>query len=395
MLFPLPLSQLNAEHIRQFCQSFPEDLRVEYKQELSESVRNKIPAIVSSFANSFGGILLVGVKTDRGSVVPPVAGYVKPKEELRLTVENICLQNLNPPIVPRIQEVPSDVAGLTFLVVEVDESPLAPHAIENSRKIYVRTGDGNTPYDLADISTIDRLLQRRKQISAEWDVFTKASEMLFKPQFNRMVPKLRTLVGPNYPASEVTDRERLFQFVNQFSYNGGRLNQNAYRDPAGVCGIRVGSDSERSVMRGVTRGQFYFCQELRPHVIHAIVEGREQDIRIYPFAWVAHIMHRSLRFTADFFRSIRYSGEIKIESSLYGVQGASFTVDNNFFESLSSFVSDIPAKVIVDAETMHAGVPALVAALMHQLIWPFISANDTLQEGTIEKLTLAWLAGRT
>ena len=33
----------------------------------------------------------------------------------------------------------------------MEESIEAPHAIENSTKVYIRTGDSNTPYDIADI----------------------------------------------------------------------------------------------------------------------------------------------------------------------------------------------------------------------------------------------------
>jgi hypothetical protein len=66
MLFSKPLADITAQDIRDFCARFREGLRIEYKQELSESVRKKLPAIVSSFANSFGGILLVGVRAERG-----------------------------------------------------------------------------------------------------------------------------------------------------------------------------------------------------------------------------------------------------------------------------------------------------------------------------------------
>src|SRR5262249_44953665 len=95
---------------------------------------------------------------------PPFQGFEpSPREEFVLTVENICLQNIYPPLLPQTTVVPSDVAGHVFLVIEVDESAQAPHAIENSRKVYVRTGNAANPYHLADLDLIFDLVKRRKE----------------------------------------------------------------------------------------------------------------------------------------------------------------------------------------------------------------------------------------
>ena len=179
MLLPKRLSEVTVDDIKQFAQKFPEGLRVEYKSALTDTVRRKVPAIISSFANSYGGILIIGINTEQGVPVEPIEGYDTPdREELSLTVQNLCIENINPPVFPRTRQVPSDVAGKAFLVIEVDESPEAPHAIENSRSVYIRTGDSQRPYDIGDIQTIERLLVRRKGIAVRKDELTAEAEAL-------------------------------------------------------------------------------------------------------------------------------------------------------------------------------------------------------------------------
>src|SRR5437867_3071048 len=110
MLFLKPRDQLTAEDIRAFCRRFDEGIRVEYKQDFGQDVCDKIPKVVSSFGNSYGGALVIGVRTNKGKPVEPIEGFDKPgNEELPLTVENICHQHIYPMLTPLITEVQSDV----------------------------------------------------------------------------------------------------------------------------------------------------------------------------------------------------------------------------------------------------------------------------------------------
>jgi predicted HTH transcriptional regulator len=162
MLFPD--RPITLAHIRDFCARFNEGLRIEYKSNFDQNVRDNLPKMVSSFANSQGGVLVVGVNTHRGEPQPLFEGFpLQPREELPLTVENICLRNIHPPVLPRSTVVASDVADRIFLIIEVEESGEAPHAIENSKKVYVRTGNAANPYDLADVDLVIDLMKRRKE----------------------------------------------------------------------------------------------------------------------------------------------------------------------------------------------------------------------------------------
>src|SRR6266849_5661724 len=162
MLFPeRPIS---VEHFPSICARFGEGYRVESNGTFDANGRGKIPKVLSSFENSHGGLLVVGVDTLNGVPQPPFQGFQAfQREEFALTVENICLQNIYPQLLPQTTVVDSGVTGHVFLVIEVDESAQTPHAIENSRKVYVRTGNAANPYELADVDLILDLVKRRKE----------------------------------------------------------------------------------------------------------------------------------------------------------------------------------------------------------------------------------------
>jgi predicted HTH transcriptional regulator len=73
---------ITVQHIRDVCARFNEGPRVEYKSTFDASVRAQLPKIVSSFANSQGGVLVVGVPAVNGVPAPPIEGVARPREEL-------------------------------------------------------------------------------------------------------------------------------------------------------------------------------------------------------------------------------------------------------------------------------------------------------------------------
>jgi predicted HTH transcriptional regulator len=157
-------SPITGQHVRDVCARFNEGLRVEYKSTFDANVTDELPKLVSSFANSQGGVLIVGIRAVNGVPQPPFEGFAPPpREEFPLTVENICLQNIHPPVFPRTRVVQSDVPNQVFVVIEVDESGEAPHAIENSKRVYIRTGSAANPYDLAEVDLIIDLMKRRQE----------------------------------------------------------------------------------------------------------------------------------------------------------------------------------------------------------------------------------------
>jgi hypothetical protein len=223
MLFPE--RPITVEHIKAFCETVTEGLRVEYKTPFDDSVRGKIAKVVSSFANSNGGVLVVGVQTAKGVPQPPFEGFVPPsKEELRLTVQNLCLKNIHAPLIPNVTVVPSDVPSHVFLVIEVDESAQAPHAIENSKTVYVRTGDASNPYELANVDLILDLVKRRNEPARLRQALIDNARERGKDESSSSVPRMEIVISPRFPRTalcppgETVDFLKLVQMNPSFTF---------------------------------------------------------------------------------------------------------------------------------------------------------------------------------
>ena len=157
-MFTKLAADITFSDVEDFCREFGEGVRVEYKREIQH-----IPKIVSSFANSSGGIFMIGAETDstnRGIV--PIRGIPK-TSGIEEQIQQSTLTGIYPAVVPEIiiREVPN--TNNVVVIVRVDESPQAPHAIQNSTRVYIRTGSITQPYELklAGIDQIEYMLKRR------------------------------------------------------------------------------------------------------------------------------------------------------------------------------------------------------------------------------------------
>ena len=73
-MFTKPIDEITFEDVESFCKESGENVRVEYKSDIT--VKRHIPKIVSSFANTYGGIFLIGVEADqtKNEVIFPIQG---------------------------------------------------------------------------------------------------------------------------------------------------------------------------------------------------------------------------------------------------------------------------------------------------------------------------------
>jgi len=115
---------------------------LEFKRDLS-SPENIMKTLVA-FANTAGGIMLIGVEDDRTVIGIPG----KPlDEEERLS--NMIADYIAPRLIPNIELIPSN--DLTILAIEVFPSQLRPHYLKQKGEqqgVFVRLGSTNRQADL-------------------------------------------------------------------------------------------------------------------------------------------------------------------------------------------------------------------------------------------------------
>ena len=157
-MFTKPVNEIEFSDVKDFCRDFGEGVRVEYKQQIKD-----IPKIVSSFANSLGGIFIIGAETDQENKVKfPIQGIPR-GSGIEEQIQQSALMGIYPAVTPEviILELPTNPNNVV-IIIRVDESPQAPHAIQNSTRVYIRTGSITQPYELAEIDRIDYMLKRRE-----------------------------------------------------------------------------------------------------------------------------------------------------------------------------------------------------------------------------------------
>ena len=160
-MFTKPIDEITFEDVESFCKEWAEGVRVEYKSQLN--IKKQIPKIVSSFANTLGGIFLIGVEANKtkNEVIFPIKG-IPETPGIKEQIEQGAHDGVYPAIMPQIKLVDVPNSNNIVVVVRVDESIQAPHEIQNLPRVYIRTGSITKPYNQSDIDRITYMLKRRE-----------------------------------------------------------------------------------------------------------------------------------------------------------------------------------------------------------------------------------------
>jgi hypothetical protein len=219
-MFTSKLDEITYEKIKRFCEEQnPEGETIEYKGAFPSNLEKSI----SAMANTYGGIVLIGVEADKTKNTPilPIKGIDLTKG-LEERVTSICLRNIYPPYFPLVKicdfknEKGEDKAVVFIRVYESDQTP---HAINNNTDVYLRIKSQNEPFKKATIDEIEWLKNRRKKaVELRETILTRAEEryhtlsqkVLDESQKRRF---RKSFVVPLYPAKQIVSCYELFGSV--------------------------------------------------------------------------------------------------------------------------------------------------------------------------------------
>ena len=163
--------------------SLEEGYHLEFKLNFNDSVKKKIPAIMTSFANSSGGWIVIGVEDKSKSIMP----IKKERNDFGQIISQLLKGCVTP--IPqydvRFLECP-DNTNMGVLLIYVYEGNFTPYISDGT--VYIRNGSSKEPVQRADRATIELLLDKSNQ-------HKKAIEMFFKRDiefpYNNLVYKTR------------------------------------------------------------------------------------------------------------------------------------------------------------------------------------------------------------
>lgn len=162
-MFSLPMDQITYERVQDFCsQGIEEGVRLDYKADFPKDLAK----LLAAFANTFGGMILIGVEEERRKPKLPIIG-IPLTRGLEEQVASIGLMGVYPPVFPEVKVCSfSNCEGQqpdrAVVVIRVHQSDQAPHAIENKTKVYLRVDSQSELFELATIDQIEWLQQRRR-----------------------------------------------------------------------------------------------------------------------------------------------------------------------------------------------------------------------------------------
>ena len=209
-MFTKPIDEITFEDVESFCKESGENVRVEYKSDIT--VKRHIPKIVSSFANTYGGVFLIGIEADKtkNEVIFPIQG-IPQRNGIEEQIQQSALTGIYPGVIPEIKLIDVPNSQNVVVVVRVDESVQAPHAIEGSTRVYIRTGSITQPYKLSEMDRLTYMFKRRedsqivarqilerieKRVSAIEPAHITIDNVL---QIYENLPKITVIAQPTFP----------------------------------------------------------------------------------------------------------------------------------------------------------------------------------------------------
>jgi hypothetical protein len=226
-LWAIDIEQLTIEQLDEFLQAKqPEGSKLDYKATAPKELQETICA----FANTHGGMIVIGVdedKTTNTPIWPPTdpAPLQSVEPGLDMRVFQKASDAIYPPVSVRISKtLPNPHApGKVLLVVRVDPSAHAPHAIDNGKRVVVCERKGNMKIvhdETAHIDRIQVLFERRRRIEDQ-------REAMISEELQRAMRQIKfryanlpiswLSIIPYFPDKPIVDREQCKKVLDQYN----------------------------------------------------------------------------------------------------------------------------------------------------------------------------------
>lgn len=176
------LDELTADHLAQLVENGVEESRVlDFKEDyghvdgrrrsLNDEKKRELLADVSSFANTGGGDLIIGMKEEAGRAISVIGlDLADPDAEL-LKIQNVIRDSLEPRISGLAAKSITLENGRVVLVIRTPRSWTAPHRVKPDSKFYARNSSGKYPMDVAELrqafTLMEAISERMKRFRAE------------------------------------------------------------------------------------------------------------------------------------------------------------------------------------------------------------------------------------
>jgi len=385
-MFGVPIEAITFDDVDDFCHSgVREGILLDFKKDFPSNLEKAIAA----FANTYGGMILIGVDEDRttGKPILPIRGIPLTKG-LRERVIQIGLDAIYPPLVPEVQTVQfkSD-SGLTendraLVLVRVHESEIGSHAVDSRTTVYLRVDNISDPYRKATVEEVEWFFNKRQKSLEEknriFDIVTRhAQHYLQQLRLRHSLPttypqgRFVFWATPTYPRASIAPPEQILKW----SCDKRTMLPNTNRTfPKGTPrpirgGVFLDGDYEKQ----------YAYTEIHQQglVYHESAFGWDADEKwsraVLPAA-VAELMFYGLRYALDLYQAFGCRGLVDFEFRLIGVRGRKIGTPTSIDSETGvggAADDEMPFRVTRSVSEMRRSLRDIVASLQQEVYWSF------------------------
>jgi len=365
MLFTKEITKITFEDVLNFCnERIKESINLDYKKDFPSDLEKTIAA----FANTMGGLIIIGVDENDGKPKFPVEG-LEYKEGFSERITNIILSNIYPPIFPEIQ-VCEPVEDKTFVIIRVPQSNMTPHFIRHRTQIYIRTNDINHPEELAPAEQIEWLRDKRKKSEELRELlYTNALE-----RYNNYL-KLHNSSGisfgeatisiaPLYPSNPYKSPQEIKEIANEikamgYGYEFPYSFYEARPIEGGAAKFFYNKDNQYIEYTELNQfGLLYYKKDLGSQEEES--EGKTGKIKKIYLVQIIALIDLFLEASANFYERLGYWGLVKFKLSLEKLLGIksigigrqlffekeNISIDNKLNKDREYYVNDIKKRRI-------------------------------------------------
>jgi hypothetical protein len=229
-IYSTPISSFTTADVQELLDDQAvENARLEFKREVPG--KDETLKKLSSFANTFGGVLVIGAEAGSDGRIVGLPG-VAPKPGYKQTVIQWCTTGSSPPLTVEVSDpIPASTGNQDVCyVISIAESELAPHFLNGRKGVYVRTDEFSNRFEphLAIENELRHLLNRRQIIRERRNSLIQRAHDRFQTFCSQqpsdagrgvtLLPVFITLtLVPRYPAIPASEHTSLLKLLRQTS----------------------------------------------------------------------------------------------------------------------------------------------------------------------------------
>lgn len=299
-------------------------------------------------------------------------------------------------MIPDIKVVEIPETTKIFVVISIPESPNAPYAIENTTKIYIRTGNQSSPYKLSDLERIESLIHKRDRSSV---LLKKIHDQLKSMNigFHRSIgnpgtPNITITTCPLFFNRQISKLEATYTASRNFRLNGHnhfKISDPISRYQSGVI-CKLNHDGFYAQNICDIYGNVVFHNSLRYETRGIQSTDPEETNRKYlRFAEFIYLTVYNLKFAEYFYQTCNYRGEAQVIIELNNVLNQPIlSVNDKWRErgNLFPIQNHISGQSVFSSEILSENIVNIISDAIYNLAWAFNQDYDSFTMEYIRKI---------